>query len=72
MTSVCDEWYEYSTAVTLNLPILRSKYTLKPIWILQEECRALLNTTPDGANLLASIFDRSAMPSRTEFSLPDN
>jgi len=60
MTRVCDEWYEYSDAVTFNLPILLSKYPLKPIWIVQEGSHALLNTTPDGADLLASSFGRFA------------
>lgn len=60
MTRVCDEWYEYSTAVTLNLPISLSKFPLQPIWIVQEGRYALYNTTPDGADLLASSFGRFA------------
>lgn len=60
MTRFCDEWYEYSNAATLNLPILLSKYPLKPIWIVLEGRHALLNTTPDGTDLLASSFGRFA------------
>jgi len=56
MTRVWDEWYEYSNAATLHLPILLSKYPLKPIWIVQQGRHTLLNTTPDGADLLASSF----------------
>jgi len=58
MTRVCDKWYGYSAAVTLNVRILLSTYPLKPIWIVQEGRHALLNTTPDGADLLASSFVR--------------